>query len=289
MHAKDADGPTTMSKKTEKIELRVSPEDKARLTDLGRARGETVSQIIRGLVARELSGPTPPQELDGDRTMTRSLKSYAVAGGALLALGAVYAATAHAPATAHQAELRVYFAELDADGDGLVTRDEFAAFEAREAREAAFEAAEAAEGAASADPFGVDAACAADWARFEADEAEAEAAEREAAGYFADLDGDGDQQIDYEELRRIFIAEREAEFDETDADFDGYVTRAEFESVWREPFETDADLSPSCNAALEAERRAELEALDPVEVRVKFARYDIDRDGRISRDEFVQH
>ena len=216
-----------MSKKTEKIELRISPEAKARLLELSRSRDETVSQLIRTLVDDALHGRHPATATTGD-PMSPSfhrLKTFAASSAAVFALALGWSLYAQTEVAA-QTEARVMFAEFDQNSDGTVTKEEF---EAQLAREQRLEAAAASEG------VDVDAVCQADWERIEA-EAEpaepkagsAEAEEDAWANVLAEFDQDDDNRIDFQELRLPFIAEREEEFAAIDANNDDSITRAEF-------------------------------------------------------------
>lgn len=87
--------PDRSSKKTEAIELRVSPEEKAALKTRAAAEGVTVSALIRSLVAAYLATPAPaaaPAPQPWRRLMTLTLTSPAgrfglVAGACALAFG----------------------------------------------------------------------------------------------------------------------------------------------------------------------------------------------------------
>lgn len=290
-----------MSKKTEKIELRISPEGKARLTTLSRARGETVSELIRALVDDALAGRTRPLASKGDAAMTRStlisrnarLKTVALAGAGALALAIGWSFAAQTPAAA-QTEARVVFAEFDHNLDGVVTKAEFAE---RRRLERLAEARED-------DP--IDAACAADFARLDALERQAEGfdagredpaetplvedAAAEDAEIFAEFDGDKDGAIEFREVRRFFIAEREERFDEMDRDFDGYLSRDEFSASLDDAWLAELAAEPignACRIAVEAALAERSDVASAREARTEFAVLDADLDGEISREEFV--
>lgn len=288
-----------MSKKTEKVELRISPEAKERLLALSRTRDETVSQLVRSLIDDALDGRRDAIAPTGDpmfmRASLQRLKTFAASGAAVAVLALGWTLTAQTEVAA-QTEARVMFAEFDLNNDGAVTEEEFAAHMAREQR---------LEEAAAA-PEAADLACAADWERLEAEEEEAAEAgaetqeEEEASGWagvLAEFDQDDNKRIDFQELRRPFLAEREEEFAALDADGDGSITRAELAAkLHAEAKEGLADaeamadrLSAPCLEAIRAEASTrDADQLD-AEARAAFAEIDQDLDGAVSREEFVAH
>ncbi|MEO1243425.1 MAG: hypothetical protein AAFX54_16060 [Pseudomonadota bacterium] len=114
-----------MSKKTEKVEVRMSPELKARLSAHSTTKNEAISQIIRKAVERELALNVKTSA--GVRTMSPSLKFaspsffasvIAVSVSGMLIVGSMQPATA-------EASVRMAFADLDRNHDGVIDRTEY--------------------------------------------------------------------------------------------------------------------------------------------------------------------
>ena len=95
-----------LSKKTEKIEIRVTPEEKDGLMDLARSEGRSVSELIRSIVGAYMQAKTAGTPMSKHRInqMAKSPKSWSIATVFTLILGAfVIAAPAQAekPYTVH--------------------------------------------------------------------------------------------------------------------------------------------------------------------------------------------
>lgn len=263
-------------KKTETIEIRLSHELKSALADLSRSQHRTMSETVRALIERRVDGPVS-QHATGDLPMrhtviTRNLRSAALALPVLV-LAALYVLAGQGPATASE-EARVFFAELDRDGDGEIVLDEVLAF-------------------AEADGWEVDDACATGSAP--ADEPCTLAAlvdER-----FAASDANGDGRVVYAELEALVLRDRAAQFLEADLDENGFVTLDEFAAIevfWYadEPDiarEDGVQLSDACLAQLEAEELAGIAATCGIAefARIEVAIFDTDRDGQVSLMEFL--
>jgi len=118
------------SKKPETIKVRIPPELQDQLGALSRTRGVPMSRIVRDLVDGEIAGASQCNPQNGAGAMTHRhktrIRNSAFAGAALFAFAAVWNASTLSPAIG-QTEIRITFAELDADKDGLITQDEFAA------------------------------------------------------------------------------------------------------------------------------------------------------------------
>ena len=101
-------------KKTEKVEIRVSPEDKAALTQMSQESGRSVSETVRGLLLNQAGTAT------GDKrrpSMTILQKASCTAGGAVL--GAVIASGLLLSLSAAHPKPTSYFLDvtlLDASG-----------------------------------------------------------------------------------------------------------------------------------------------------------------------------
>lgn len=260
-----------MSKKTETIELRVSPELKSELRALSDERGRSVSDLVRELIGRELDGAADPQPVSGGSPMThrplRRAGRLALAALPILGLAMLYSLPGQRPAVASP-EIRVTFAELDRNGDGAITEPEFAAAMA----------------AAPLPP--VPAACAGTWLEHEALRTPADIVRDE----MAYLDANADGTITYDELEARLIAERADEFLQLDADGDGFVTLDEARVAMSDELARDDGLGVACSAALEAQEAAALggEALPAEEAaRLEIAAVDADRDGRVTLEEYL--
>lgn len=261
-----------MSKKTETLEVRICPDLKARLSDHCKDRNQPMSAVIRGLVEGELSGFASQPNSSKDIMMafhpTRSLRGFALSGAALIGLGLIWNTVTHAPATA-QASARITFAEMDLDEDGVITRDEYARFETQEdAIEEDFIAAE------EIPPVCV--------AEFEAME---ESPDDE--DWFAYFDHNKDGKIVFGEVQTKISHMLLEEFTGLDADQDGFLSKAEFQSRMDvvEIIEEEG-LSEACFAAL-AEQLPGASELAPDDLKIEFAALDANRDSRISQSEFL--
>ncbi len=65
-----------MTKKSETLEIRVSYELKSKLADLSEQRGSSMSELVRGVIDRELAGPSTNPVGDKDMPI-RSLSRFA--------------------------------------------------------------------------------------------------------------------------------------------------------------------------------------------------------------------
>lgn len=266
-----------MSKKTETIEIRLSPELKSALADASRQRGRSMSDVVRGLIETSVEGADPnpqagvtPMRLPDPTRIARAV----LIALPVLALSALYLVSAQSPVTASP-EFRVFFAELDRDGDAMVTVPEYAAFLAEE------------------EDFAGRKGCAEGTAEDPCTPAE------QAAEDIARVDSDGDGMIGYEELEAVLLRDRAETFLEADHNGNGFVTADEyaaFEAFWafEEPeiaAEEGLVLTAECRALLEAEETEGAAAVcgDAVEIRLTMVEFDADRDGRVSLREFLEH
>ena len=260
-----------MSKKTEQIEIRMSPELKGALSDLAKRRDRSMSDLVRGMIDAEVQGTRMEPPLTGDMTMQRynpfphALRT-AVFVLPVLALAATYLLSANSPVSA-SAEVRVVFAELDANRDGQVSPEEYARHLTQED-----EVAEVGD----CDPATHSDCTALNVARAE----------------IAMLDSDDDGLIAFGELRAILMRDRAEEFLEVDADGNGFVTPDELAAVsayWQS--EQGEPLSDACTSLIMAEtteRAATTCGLDEDLTR-DLAAWDSDRDGQVSLLEFLAY
>lgn len=192
----------------------------------------------------------------------------------ILMLAMVYLVSAQSVATA-SSEIRVFFAELDADRDNRITSSEIAAF----LRE---------------DGWSPDPTCGT--SAVEADEPCTLQAMADMQLDRGDLNGNG--WVEYAELEAVLMRDRAEEFLETDLDENGVITVDELaavELIWmvEEPEIAAEDaivLSDACVTQLEAEELAGLASTCGIEqeAALYLAEMDSDRDGRISLIEFLE-
>lgn len=274
-------------KKTSTIELRVSPELKDAALRLSSARGQSVSETIRGLLSAELDG-AGGGATQGANWMSETMRKPWAKGGAMAlsvgALAVAYSLAGQGVANASVgAEARVTFAELDLNADMVITADEYALVIAQD-RETEPE-----------DMLEVPAACE---GTFIAEEIAAERAELAiapaalASEEVAYLDSDGSGGVSFDELEAFLVAERAREFLEYDDDGNGFVTLGEVEDLLAGELEADeaADLAEEglTEDCIEAVTGGDDdEDFDPADTRLLMAEYDADRDGRVSLVEFL--
>ena len=119
------------SKKTETIEVRVSPEQKADLAQLSANRAKTMSEVIRDLVERETArsgGQHARRGKVGTRAMILPAAPYKASGLAaaiLLGLGISFNTISMNSAQANP-DIRALFEDVDINGDGFISRAEYA-------------------------------------------------------------------------------------------------------------------------------------------------------------------
>lgn len=271
-----------MSKKTETIEIRVSPELKSDLARRSQRAGRSMSDVVRGLIEAEAGGGPVPQLTQGGSPMTRSQKpalARAFAFGfPVLALAGVYLAFSQTPVSA-SAEIRSHFASVDRNLDGLVSADEVRMVLVEDEWEA-----DPVCGTAEAEP---DEPCTLDAAvTMQLDRA----------------DSDGNGTVDFEEFEAVSLRDRAEDFLYFDIDENGYVTADEYagHELWdlldpeiaaQVEAEDGFVLNAACRAQLEAEELLGLAEICGVtyEVGVELAAFDSDRDGRVSLREFLEH
>ncbi|WP_170557504.1 EF-hand domain-containing protein [Ruegeria atlantica] len=261
-----------MTKKSETLEIRVSYELKSKLADLSEQRGSSMSELVRGVIDRELAGPSPENVGDDDMPIP-TLSRFAPKSLYLLPvllLAGLYWGSGQTPAQATPTS-RVFFAELDRNGDGHITQTEFHEFLTEE--DAQFV------------PEDCDAA------------SEPCTAEAIAAEEISRADSNADGHVEYSEFEIFFLAERAVEFLEYDADGNGVVSQDEFVAVeardlveFPDP-EMDEPLSAECLTMVESEKIEGIaKACMPAhELRMVMAELDADFDGRVTLREFLQY
>ncbi len=261
-----------MSKKTETIEIRLSPELKSALARVSDGKGRSMSEMVRGLIEGEVDGRGQPQPITGEPIMLRSTYTRALRALAfalpILALAFIYMVSAQSPAMAN-AEIRIFFAEVDENGDGRITLPEVETFLAD------------------------------DW------QAEPDCAEQEepctlsayAAYQLNRADVDQSADVSYSEFEAVNIRDWADDFLHADIDENGLLTLDEVVAVelyWALEYGAlDADemarLSGACLAQVEAEEVRGLASTCGLqfEGRAELAAYDADRSGTVSLLEYL--
>ncbi len=262
-----------MSKKTESIEIRLSPELKSALSRVSDGKGRTMSDMVRGLIEGEVEGRghSQPQTMEPvmlKSTYTRALRGLVFALP-ILALALVYLVSAQTPAIAN-AEIRVFFSEVDENGDGRITLPEVETF--------------------LVDDWQADPDCATD--------------EDEPCTLFAyaelqlnRADGDGSADVSYAEFEAVNIRDRAEDFLHADIDENGLITLDEIVAIelhWALEFEEVAEddmarLSAACLAQVEAEEVRGLADICGLQAegRAELAAYDADRSGGVTLMEYL--
>lgn len=288
-----------MSKKTETIEIRVSPELKAQLADQARATGTTMSGYLRDRIAAGdgVGFATPAGGLHMSKT-TKTLTRMGLATLPVAAVAAFYMVSGTSMAVANP-DLRVTFAAMDLNGDGAVTAQEYSDFLSGEM-------------AIVEDPAEDDtipAACRAEFAAMMGVGRDVLREEVELTMKESDVNGDG--AITFDEVEGAYMRDQAESFLELDHNEDGYITEEDLVAVFQSDetlddvvaAEDDATkLSAACEAALAVEEMAmeadalldetgaEAESVDVAhEARLMIAEFDSDRDGRLSLSEYIAH
>ncbi|MEX3011171.1 hypothetical protein [Hoeflea sp. TYP-13] len=259
-----------MSKKTETIELRISPEFKERVAELSGQRGQSTSRLIRQLLQREISASADKEKNAGLSFTSRRATTLAMSGIAIVALAVAWNFTTPGDVSARP-DVRVTFAEMDLDGDGIITRNE---------HEAYLQGAEVVDDKEFAD-FKMPAAC----------EAELSEALQDPLQDFSAFDVNRDGGLDYTELLDAFIKIHTKEFEVLDTNKNGFLDRNELKAVVAEEV---FEVSEACDKALQAElgnddlqdnANPDLES----DVRMVFAVLDENRDRKITLVEYLNN
>ncbi|MEM6488983.1 MAG: EF-hand domain-containing protein [Pseudomonadota bacterium] len=259
-----------MTKKTESIEIRLSPELKAQLAARCQAEGRSMSDTVRGLIESQVQGAGVPNPDTGDDKMIFPSRKGAVRAAFLalpvVALGAAYGLSADTSAPA-PAEIRVQFTEIDRDMNGAIDAPEYARF------------------LTAVDAFEPEPDCAA--------MGEPCTVEAWAEDKVGRVDSDGDGRVGFDEFEAAMLRDRAEVFIHHDMDANGFVTVDEMALVHAmHRVEDGATLDAACEALVETETPAgALDACgeDPHGLRVEFAALDSDRDGRVGLLEFLHH
>jgi Ca2+-binding EF-hand superfamily protein/predicted DNA-binding protein len=290
-----------MSKKTESVEFRLSPELKENLARRVAADGQTMSGYLRDLVSQDMADVSVAADgvshNKGDTQMKKELfkssSRLSLMALPVLILAGGYLTSASMPAQA-SSDARVAFAELDSNGDGQVTETEYLAFNY---------------GDEPAMPP-VPEVCAGSEVAAEMSRPVKDMLRED----MAHMDANADKVITYDELEAVMQREAVETFLEADEDGNGLVTVDEViayenaeEQLVPEELAQDLGASVECVVALqdtlekwEAEWNADVVAMgdDAGEeldlstlhgARLFIAEYDEDRDGRLSLSEVVQN
>lgn len=283
-----------MSKKTESIEFRLSPELKEDLARRSASDGQTMSGYLRDLVANDMTGGVSSAK--GDPVMMKifpqSVTRYSLMALPALLLAGGYLVSAGMVAQASP-DVRVAFAEMDVNGDGLISEEEYFGF--------------------AMDDMGemppLPAVCAGtDIAKdFEAPRQDEL---REELGL---LDANADKSISFDELAAVISRSKAEMFLETDLDGNGFVTAEEIVAASRHPAPTESEIkdvaeglgtSVECLKALDEpglmdepgvmdgevfELESDGSVSDAEMARLMIAEFDLDRDGRLTLAEMLSN
>ena len=259
-----------MSKKTETIEIRLSPELKADLAAKSGEAGLSMSQYVRNLVE---TGPPEGTSGKGPIMANRTLRTSLLAAIPVAAAAFVYSFAATAPVHA-TAEARITFAELDRNGDGAITEAEFTRMMTEEV-----------------ESFPLPAACTGTEIEAEMSTPVADRVKEE----MSYLDSNGDGAVVYEELAAVLTRERAEEFLDTDANEDGFVTLDELRTVFADDTEAEPPTEEekaldACFAALDAEEVEDLDNTNlEADLRLYMAEFDTNRDNKVSLLEYIEN
>ena len=262
-----------MSKKTESIEIRGSPELKSALAEVSTCKGRSMSDTVRDLIEGEVEGrgqPTPTPA--GEPVMLKSAATQSLRAALIavpvLALATLYLFSAQSPATAN-AEIRVFFTEVDVNADDRITLEEVNAF-------------------LHSDTWRAEPDCASTAAPCTL----AEYAEIQMIR--ADADGSG--FVTYGEFEAVNLRDWAEDFLAMDLDENGVVEADEvmaFDLFWQLDGADPADLSPACQTHLTAENLPALLQSCTVspdaraDARSVIAAYDRDRSGGVTLLEYL--
>lgn len=270
-----------MSKKTENIEIRVSPEMKSALAEKSADHGLSMSGYLRDLLEQDQAGVTDNNN-SGVPVMAKpfpkSVSRFSIAALPVAALAAVYLVSSNNMVAA-SAEARMTFAELDLNSDGLVTAEEYNTLWGQELEGMDFTLPAACEGESIAEEFPTS----------------SEAMVREEMN-FIDVNSDG--AISYAELEASVIAERVDLFLMADTNGDGFVNEAEVLAEMKRSEPNDyEDVSAACQQALEemdeqwvsiSDEETDEAGMDEAQIaQLILAEFDENRDGQISLQEAI--
>jgi len=293
-----------MSKKTESIEFRLSPELKEKLSQLGTERGKAMSVIVRDLVEQEVSqstskanpGQAPffPSNQRRLPTMTKqftksypTFKSTAFAAGVLMAMGIGFNAMTINVAAAHD-DIAYLFEKADANSNGEVDAQEFktfaiSEFELEDGADALSEEAEA-----EFNALYLPAACIDDLGAFEAMATEDIELDQEISAFFEELDQNADGKLTLSEVTDKIESDAQTEFSAIDGNGDGLIILAEFLTIASMEFEEALQgeeglptLSEACKTSLVGQEQAFLAE--------EFVFLDANEDGVITLDEYADN
>ncbi len=296
--------PPRPPKKSELLEVRLSHEEKRAFLDACRNAGRTASDVVREALRRFVEDQqAQPEAKPGQRTLIAMIprnvrKKRYVAVGATLAGVALFAASPSAAVT----DLRKVFERFDANGDGVVTAEEFWGAEVSDdvialARDALRQDAGAIAPAFSRDSFAVlSPPSKHKTGRFAVDgewglsititlRSRRNGDDDPRAHEFVGMDTNQDGVVSFEEYRVRVHAMLSRGFDLLDGDGDGYLTEAEFSFTGNGEalmIRAGGGQEPDCPYA-ECTRDWSIPAED---LAAGFLQLDTDRDGRVSWSEY---
>lgn len=285
------DRPPHPPKKTEMIEVRVSPETKRDFLDACRGAGRTASEVIReavdDFVARSKS---PALAVEAEAPKVIRLRER-LPGKRWLAAGGVLAALSVATAlpSAAQPDLTATFRALDANGDGVLSSDEYSARGKAERRELIKVKQGEPPVATSEDsppvlfllPSDAEAIERMRDVRYTRMAGAAPASPSGAQG-FAASDANGDGRVDLTEFltrQKELLANG---FRRLDTDASGGLDAAEYEALARPFLLVPSGVDPAFGVSAKFGGLRSQQALEP-----EFVRRDADRNGVLSLEEYM--
>lgn len=283
-----------MSKKTETIEVRVSPELKTSLSKVSEDRGQSMSETIRALVTEEIAQASRSLDEIGDESMAKAItskwKHYSLSGAALIALALLWNGMTQ-PTVMAKAEVRMTFAELDLDDDGKITKSEFEAFVAKSQKEIERMTTDI------ESKLRLPEVCKTDFLQVLHGMPEEQFP---SMSEFQSADRNKDNQLSYDELEAAMLEDARNEFKFLDQNKDGLLTLDEFRTDVDRDVQPSSDCEKELDALAESYTRAsekgtmapETEvALETQEqarfARIMFAGMDANRDKKVDEDEYL--
>lgn len=279
-----------MSKKTETIEIRLSPELKADLKAMCSKQGQPVSKLVRRLVEQELSQNQSFDNEKGDGFMAltgrKNWKTLAATTAMALTLAISWNVMTQ-PAAMAQAQVRASFAMIDQNEDGVITQTEFE----NEQMMDSFMLLDDERGTHQEDEFlaQLSSECRQSFKKA----IKAEGLELD-INDFKETDLNKDGKVSYQEYLDAYTKTLREEFELLDQDKNGVLTKVELmQDLENNQQELEAlPIAQSCKKEIEQILKAE-EAqnakYDKNATRIAWAILDANRDNQVSFEEFLKN